>query len=172
MIKISSIEKLPAPNEPVAVVCTDKEVHQCILRNGGIRFHLCDSPNQFISSTQIIGWALLSELTHEEKGYINSSIEREQWEFAPGTPKFMPIEFESQGVPANNTIVTLLLPSGMLIEAETRSDGFVPTHDFESVGDKGYFTLDDINGWARQKDLSSIQRAFIGEKIKNDKWCF
>lgn len=174
MIEIFGIETPPVAGNPLLIVCTDRKVHKAIAQPGGRLFRLYDNllPDHYISDSQIIGWALLDSLLSEDKALIGTKIQDDHWSFKGSHPEFRPISFEKEAgtVPPNNTLVTLLMPSWLLVEATTRASGFFPESDPPHDCGKVCFNSDDIVGWVRQKELSSRQRAFIGKVITRDMW--
>lgn len=172
MIEIFGIETPPAAGVPLLIVCTDREVHKTIVAAGSKLFQLYKDPDYYISTSQIIGWVPFDSLTAEQKDLDDTIIRDENWSFKDSQPEFRPIAFEKEAgsVPPNNTIVTLLMPSGLLVEATTRGSGFFPESDPLHDCGKVCFNSDDIVGWVRQKELSSRQRACISTVITRDMW--
>lgn len=152
MIEVFGIEAPLPAGIPLLIVYTDRQVHKAISQHGGRLFRLCDNvlPDLYISESQIIGWTLFDSLTTEDKALIGTKVRDDRWSFKERHTEFHPIAFEKEAgiVPPNNTLVTLLMPSGLLVESTTRASGFFPESDQPHDCGKSFFSSDDIVGWA------------------------
>jgi hypothetical protein len=171
MINVNGFEHEPPINTPLAVIFTDKEFLKTVKTEPCCGFLCLDDNTSCYLDVQVIGWVLFDDLTTKQKGYLGGQLNKAHWCLSDKAAEYTSIKLnQSDSVPPNNTRASVLTSNGLFVETMCRSDGFVPVSDGSGVGRKGYFDSSEIIGWVWQRDLTSSQRALIGQTLSPALW--